>query len=456
MFPRGIDGLFLPPHEGVEVLALVQRGTPEEAWAARFLPPSRLIAYELTEELGPYPATEELLSRSNAGRALEARGVRALLLSAACTPATRAWADRHGVRLLMVDYDEQRRLEDKVWFDGFLRRHRIPVPDGTVMRFGPNAAGASLAFRGPVVIQARDSMGGEGTYFVNGARDVEPLVASGALRRDQRYLVRRFVEGVAYGITILVAPGRVALSAIRRQCYHEARYSAADQASRVFAGVQWVPSREVSTRLRRRIDRALLRLGDLLYARRAFGFANVDFMVDRDERVLVLECNPRMSAATPQLLHVPELLSGGQAGAAFLRGFLARRVFTRSPARTPVPDTSYEGATLDVVAASATQVHRTFDSGVYRFAARGQRLAYVTPDVRELRDADHLSLVSFARTGQTCKPGDALATIVSTDRLYDADGEMTARATEVSSSFRYTDDRQGSPQEEAARHPAPR
>jgi hypothetical protein len=431
MFPRGIDGLFLPAHEGVDVLALIQRGSPEETWAGRFLAPSQRLLYDLPGDLGPYPATEEILLRSDVHRAMKARRVPALLLSAACTPATQAWAERHGIQLLMSDYRDQRRLEDKIWFDAFLRRHRIPTPAG-----GPVVLGGTGGFpaRGRAVIQARASMGGEGTYFVSGAAEAARLADQGVLRRGERYLVRRFVEGDPYGITILVGPGVVALSAVRRQCYYPADGA---RPSRVFAGIQWVPSPGISGRLRARIDRIFLRLGDLLYRRRFFGFANVDFMVDAEERVLVIECNPRMSAATPQLLHVPGLLSGTSAGAVFLDGFLGCRTYTRSPARTPVPDTSYEGATLDLVASRVGSVRQTFESGLHAFGTGG--IAYLSPDVRRLAGGDELALISFARAGQECRAEDTLGSVVAGFPLYDARGEMTARARQLESLLRYTE-----------------
>ncbi len=81
-------------------------------------------------------------------------------------------------------------------------------------------------------------------------------------------------------------------------------------------------------------------------------------MVGKDERVFVIECNPRMSAATPQVLHVPELLPGVRAGAAFLEGFLGRRTFPREVSCAPMPDTSYDGGTLDLVSLTGGIVQR--------------------------------------------------------------------------------------------------
>ena len=90
----------------------------------------------------------------------------------------------------MVDYPEQRRLEDKIWFDAFLKRHDIPTPPGGVVLAGP-----AMSVRGRSVIQARESLGGEGTYFVDGTRAARALVRDGRLLAGERYLLRAFVRG---------------------------------------------------------------------------------------------------------------------------------------------------------------------------------------------------------------------------------------------------------------------
>jgi hypothetical protein len=409
MLPRGIDG----------------RGSAEEGWMRRVVSPSRCLAYDLEVDLGPYPRTDALLEGSSIGSVLASARVGALLLSAACSPATRAWATGHGIELWMVDYEHQRRLEDKLWFDAFLKRHGIPTPRGGVILAGP-----SMSVRGRSVIQARESQGGEGTYFVDGTRAARALVRDGRLLAGERYLLRAFVRGAPFGITIFVGPSRVSLSAIRRQCYYPRT-----AASPVFAGVQWLPSSLLSRRLRRRLDELFLRLGELLHHQRVFGFANIDFIVDPSERVWVLECNPRMSAATPQLFHVPGLLASGDRGVSFAAGFTRRRRFSSRFVREPIPDTTYEGATLDVVSHVGGLVRRTWRSGVYRFTDAGAR--YVAPDPKSLAGEDDVCLVSFARKGQRAAELDSLAGVVSQAPLYDERGELSPRGQRVSSFFRY-------------------
>jgi glutathione synthase/RimK-type ligase-like ATP-grasp enzyme len=435
MFLRGIDGLVMRRATDARLLALVAKGSPEEAWARRFiLPDEDILPYTLDRaDAGVYPSTETLLLHSDIHALLKRSGATALLMSASCSPRVHAWARRHRITLLMSDYAQQRRLEDKIQFDAFLRRHGIPRPSGGVVTLG---ARRRLPVAGRAVVQAPDSMGGEGTYFVDGPADVDALLQAGVLARGNRYLVREYIEGRPYGITIFVAPGTVALSPVRLQCYHP---SAAEQASRAFAGIQWVPTADLSPTLRRRIDATFLKLGALLYQRRFFGFANVDFMVDARDRVRVIECNPRMSAATPQLLGKPKLLSGIRAAEVFLDGFPGPRAYPRRFARLPMPESAYRGATLDVVPPhGGAVIRREHFSGAYILRPRSVR--YLGPNC-SVQDFDpEIGVFSFARIGQACDPDDTLATILSNAPLYDERGEMLPTARRLLATFRYTDE----------------
>jgi hypothetical protein len=186
--------------------------------------------------------------------------------------------------------------------------------------------------------------------------------------------------------------------------------------------VQWLPANELSVALRRWINRVFRELGGLLYRRRYFGFANFDFLADDDDRVWVIECNPRMSAATPQLLAHPELSGGVPLGELFLRGFQGGRRWARGPAFSPLPSTKFSGATLDITsgAGAAKQVRREFPSWPLR------------------RRAGAASMFSFAAKGQRAQPETTLATILADFRIYDSRGSLNAAGSRLAGDFHYT------------------
>lgn len=436
---RGLDGLFLRPPERVTLYALVPAGSPLEDFARRILPEAQVLSFRLKQPLGPYPSTEQILRQSDVAAVLRRHRIPALFLSAACSEGTFAWSQQHRIALLMTEYAEQRRLEDKVWFDRFLQRLDLPSPAGGSFRLGQDP----LPRRGKAVLQIADSMGGEGTFFINGASDITALAESGILHAGQRYLLRRFIPGRPYGITVFVGERDILLSALRLQCYYPAP---AGSSRRSFAGIQWVASDELSTRLRRRINQTFLALGRALHRRRALGFANVDFMVDGQDRIFILECNARMSAATPQLLAHPELISGQDVGTHFLRRFHDPERCARAPNEWPLPPSNFAGATLDLIVPSKSEsarrgtagprLFRAYRSG--RYQARDHGFSFAGPSVSPPLGSDEIALFFFGARGQVCEEDDTLGTVLSTAPLYDAEGNFLARAQQVLAYFRPT------------------
>lgn len=403
MLPRGLDGLFLAA-PGLEVYALVEANTPMEAWS-RALYGERTLPYVRTGgDDAVYPSTAELLGSSTLGAAMVQGGVRELLLPSACSPELRTWAHQTGVTLLATDDGDRHDLENKLTFHRLLERLNLPRPRGGLWRVGSGR----LPVDGPAVVQLPRSLGGEGTFFVGGAADVDALVAAGRLVVGERVLVRERVWGVPYGITVFVSPGRVALSAVRRQCYHPGQADVLSPLS--FAGVQWVPTAALP--FAAQVEDVCLRLGDALHKRRFSGFANIDFVLGEGGEVWLIECNPRLSAATPQLLRHPETL-----GVSAVEGFLgASGRFSPHPARLGLPPSRFAGASMDLVARADGPLPRAPASG--RYAQDGEGLVWLGPEVTQ----GALALVWFAREGQVAQVGDTLGTLLAEAPLFTEDG----------------------------------
>jgi hypothetical protein len=420
MFASGIDGVFLDGGPRAEAHALVRADTAEELWARAAFGAERVLAYRLR---GSAETTQSRLEHSDVGEVLRSAGVDALLLSAPCAPGTRDWAAREGVRLLMSDYAHQRRLEHKGRFDRFLRAHGLPVParariDRRTLRVAPL----------PAVVQQVESLGGEGTFFIRHADDLAALVAAGRVARDEALLARRLVAGEPFGITVFVAPGVVALSAIRRQCY----LAESAQQSLAFAGIQWLPDDAVSAGLRVTLENVFHRVGALLHARRFFGFANLDFMVDGDE-IAILECNPRMSAATPQLLRHPELQGGVRMGRLFLDGFREPRRYPRAATHEPLPRSAFDGATLDLVArdaSAAVSASALPRNGAYRWTGESAPV-WAEESVSSTGSAHALVAFCQVQPGDAVSRGESLATLLSEAPLYDSRGRLLPSAARL-------------------------
>ncbi len=435
-FARGIDGFYLFEENSIRGIALVRDDTPEAAWAEQFLPADECLRYRVGTTNDPiYPTTEEILRGGNLAELLAARGIRDLLLSSAMSPAIQQWSVDHGIRLWAADYEHQIRLENKLWFDQFLKRHAIPHPSGFVVTIGePPRPAEGWVLDRSIVVQRAESLGGEGTYFLPSLDALTGWAIAENIPTGECCLVRERIDGHAFGITLLVAPQFISLSAIRQQCY----YPSDRKATQTFAGIQWLPMNSIGPAVAGRIEDVFLRLGRQLHKMGFFGLANCDFLIGANQQVLVIECNPRMSAATPQLFLHPSL--GGETSIAkmFLQGFERSGTFAEVPREAGLPTTDFAGATLDVVPSTAEPspaVLRDFPSGTYRLTST--RFEYIRPEVRWAKGVDEFCLFSFATAGQSIAAGTTLATILANFRLYDAGGTLSTEGQQLLNHIRF-------------------
>ena len=185
---------------------------------------------------------------------------------------------------------------------------------------------------------------------------------------------------------------------MRLQCYRAQE----GRKNLLFAGLQWLPTRSLSPGLRARIEAVMLQLGVALHGRRFVGTANVDFMVEGED-VLLLECNPRLSAATPQLLRHRELMAPNA-------GDLLLSCYVSPPPRV----------------SSAPQNGRYTVDGATRLSAG------VAWDGRP-----DLVLITLAQPGEVLGPEETLGSVSSAVRLYDDSGNFLPVTSVISNNFMF-------------------
>ncbi|MCB0353551.1 MAG: ATP-grasp domain-containing protein [Bdellovibrionales bacterium] len=262
--------------------------------------------------------------------------------------------------LVSVKADVREQFEDKCFFHDFLLRKGLPCPRGSIIA---ELSQLSQEEFYPGVLQVSQSQSGVGTYFVGSPDESERLVTENEL--EFPLLLRKFVHGAPYGVTVLCGHGQVLVSAVRRQC------SLRIANREIFCGVQWIPKSDLSLSEASLLERAVIQLGGALRDEGFLGVANVDFMLT-EEGPLFLECNPRLSGATWQLAQEPALFHG----LSFLKEYSS--VFLSSGpscSRLHLPESSFRGSTFDFDFMLLGQPDSVFPrrglrtAGVYQFGS---------------------------------------------------------------------------------------
>jgi len=281
----------------------------------------------LTDEL-------PLMENSDLEKRLIKEKIPAIILDTHSSFAKEKWAKKHGFRLIVPAWRFQKKLEDKIFFDRFLQKNKLPVPRSAIIT---NAVTFKKWSDFPAVFQVPKSDGSKGTFFVNNKKELDLL--SKKHHFEFPILWREWItEGLPLGVTLVIGKTATVISALRMQ----AVFNHADRTD--YYGVQWLPTSRLSKKSTDNLNSVLNTMADALRKMSYRGVANFDLIL-KDGQPYFIECNPRLGGATPLLTWRKDLLHGEDFIDLFARSLTDE---TLPDNMNFIPDHDYEGFNLDL------------------------------------------------------------------------------------------------------------
>ena len=242
------------------------------------------------------------------------------------------------------------------------------------------------------------------------------------------------MKGEVFGISLFIANTQCAVSLLRRQCFWNNEDESREQ--RLFAGISWVPHSTVPREAVRNIEQVFGSLASLLYECDFRGFANFDFILTDTGEVLVIECNPRLSSATPQIFAFPDVLGTTNVSKDFLTATL-HPAQLRSLPEVQMSRSEYSGSLLDIPASGNGAVRKIFPNGIYRCGSDG--IVFVDADVRRIsmHDPDLCIVYSEAQIGDRFQRDETIVSVLSNVPLFEPDGTVNKQGFELVEYFQY-------------------
>jgi hypothetical protein len=332
------------------------------------IPPENIISLNLPEDCTIYNNDEAVILQSELGLHLQKRHITCLWLNSSSSERIESWALKNNISLLSTPWAIQRQWEDKLFFDNFLETNRLPKPQSWILQSEKDIdkpSGKNL------IIQRPWSWGSQGTFFAKDRATLQKI-----LIREQKYaplLCREYIHGIPLGVTLLIGAKKVIFSALRLQAFF-----LKEDGTNTYLGIQWLKTNTFSEEFINTLNSVLQKLSNLLQSCGFRGVANLDFLV-RENQIFIIECNPRLSGATAQLTLEKSLFHGYD----FAQEFIA--VLTNqelSANATKVPDSPYEGATLDLDGVLPGKIKMLTRSkpGVFQF--RKGQITYVSSQLK--------------------------------------------------------------------------
>lgn len=390
VFPRTAESVLVSYPADVVPYYIVHRGSEEEAWVKKFISQGQILPYEFIKKINGYPngqSTLSIMNNSNLYSLLTKYDISHLLITIAKSSKREEWAKEHGITLVYTEFEKQMRYENKIWFDTFLKKNNISSPKSFLYTYDVHKF--SIPFTGKVVLQKANSLGNSGTYILNTIEDIKKLIEKNSIQPNEEYLLREFISGKTYGIELFINSSTIAMSQARMQCFYDHEDI---EGFRWFNGTQLVPTQEFSVSLQSKITTLFTQLGKLLHNDKYLGYAGIDCIIDDNENVFILECNPRFTSTSPLLIHYKETFSGLDTSNMFLEDFFASTPYSTSPHTFSYPTSVCNGSVLRLLLdphskKKRMKIKNIFPIGLY--TCIDGKIEYKSPDIRNMGNTEN-------------------------------------------------------------------
>ncbi len=283
------------------------------------------------------------------------------------------WAHENKLQVISTPHGLQKKFENKIFFDKFLHKHKLPVPKSWILKSEKDLENIEDF---PVIIQTPNSNGSLGTFLMKSKKEIQQLMSS---QKKVKFplLCRQFIDkGIPLGVSILIGPHKMVFSAIRMQAYFSQK-----NGKSIYYGIQWMKTSSFSPNIINKMNAVLTKAGKEMQNLGFRGIAAFDFVLQGDD-LYFIECNPRTGGSTPQMSFQTELIHGLVFTDEFIRISTGKDLSKHRPF---IPNSNYEGFNLDCGFMVYYTPHETvinaLRSGVFKFEKN--QLQHISVDVEE-------------------------------------------------------------------------
>ena len=206
---------------------------------------------------------------------------------------------RRGVKILGTSLADIDRAEDRHAFEEMLHRLEIPQPLGETATEVEEAVAIANRIDYPVLVRPSYVLGGRAMEIVYNDEDLRVYMASAVkeISHDAPILVDKYIIGKEVEIDAICDGEYVFIPGIMEHIERAGVHSG--------DSISVYPSETISQKVKDTIVDYAIRIGKGFHF---IGLYNIQFIVDRNEKVYVLEVNPRSSRTVPflsKITHVP-------------------------------------------------------------------------------------------------------------------------------------------------------
>lgn len=366
-FINAVDPIFLSPKDKANLYIAAPENTPQELCAKSLFPKNNLITFKHSKKT--LPDTNKILKNKNFNLSLKNKKIRSYLLPHRFDDGIQRWSKTNKISLVAPNPKIQKNLEDKIYFDNLLKKYKINSPatiknKKEIEGYPPNKR---------LVVQESSSYGFFGTKIFHNKFEFLREIKNKKID-FKNTLIREYISGPTVGVSIFIDKnGNYICSALRLQCFLNKK-GVPDS----FAGIQWLKTNKLSSQKRKDIERTIEQLAKVLRAEKYYGLANFDIILG--DKSYVLECNPRLSSATPQIFFWSDLLNNNNGWKILIKSLTKKSIGLQSNYR--LPNNTHLGSLLDIDVEKRKRIKNILPLGIYQV---DKNINYFGNDINDLK-----------------------------------------------------------------------
>lgn len=327
-----------------------------------------------------YLDENKILKKTDAINQLKKKNIKAFTPIDSSSTYKEKLAKDKGITIIAQPWKTQKKFENKIFFEKLLTTNDLPKPKGWILK---SKKDIELINKFPAVLQSPNSSGSRGTFFLNDKKEIKKTIESEKLKFP--LLCREYINGLPFGITLLIGKKEMILSALRLQMYFPKK-----DGTSVYYGTQWIKKSDLPKEVIKKIETNILKMGEVLISQKFHGIANFDFMI-KDKEIFFIECNPRLVGPSPQISNTKELLHNLDFSAEFIAASTNKKLSLHKPF---IPNTKFKGCTVDLDSLKSQlqniRVKKLPKIGYYKIEKN--KLEYVSEKINDYNKANLILL----------------------------------------------------------------
>lgn len=394
VFINSIDPVFLEKKHKKNLFVIVQKDTNCKIFAKNNFNKDQLIILNKAD-------IKSAIKIEAFATILKKNNIKYLFIPHRTSEEIDKWCKKNNIKPLVTELRQQKRLENKLYFDKLLKKNKIPSPKTLKLNKKTSRQ---------CVLQEASSFGMFGTKFCQNRRELTDAIKTYKFQK-RNLILREYLDGMSIGVSIFMDKDKnYFFSGMRRQCFE---YK--NGFPHVFLGIQWIPHGSFPAKTIKEINKVLEKLTKTLIKEKFIGVANIDFIL-RNNKPHVIECNPRMSSATQHLFSVPNLCGSKNVWSFIINAFNGEK--NPEIQNGELPRHSFRGCLLDIDAKGKVNIKNIPKVGVYTY--KNKKIKFVSRSIRDMRGKNDNFLLFNELSGKksSCRT-TTLCTIISNKPLFD-------------------------------------